>query len=196
MPTVHLKTRDIVLAYEDSGVPPNSTDYTTVFLIHPFLFNARKLVVFPEFYVCILGLIDNVLGAFQKVFPYAAPSNLRFIAPHMREYDQSTPYTEEELELFYSSDLEEQETSLRGQALELADLITYFIEHESLPAPRDSNGVKVGGVHIVGWSAGSAQVFSLLANISALDKSISDLLERYIGTVILAGTSFDDQPQI
>ena len=42
MPTIDLKARGIVLAYEDSGVPSNSTDYTTVFLIHPFLFNARE----------------------------------------------------------------------------------------------------------------------------------------------------------
>jgi hypothetical protein len=42
MPTVSLKERQVVLSYEDSGIPANSSDYATLFPIHPLLFDARK----------------------------------------------------------------------------------------------------------------------------------------------------------
>ncbi|KAI0092165.1 hypothetical protein BDY19DRAFT_928638 [Irpex rosettiformis] len=59
MPTVDLRDRGVVLAYEDSGAPLGSTDYTTVFLVHPFLFDARKTP--------LLSYIDKINNLYARL---------------------------------------------------------------------------------------------------------------------------------
>ncbi|KAI0092162.1 hypothetical protein BDY19DRAFT_990898 [Irpex rosettiformis] len=109
-----------------------------------------------------------------------------FIAPYMREYGDSTPFTDEELERYHSSDPEDQEATLCVECLELAEFMAHFIRFEHLPAPRESNGVKSGGIHIFTWSTGSVPALALLANLEALDKDLSNLLEEYMGTIFIA----------
>ncbi|KAI0700595.1 hypothetical protein BC835DRAFT_1411942 [Cytidiella melzeri] len=164
MPLLTLESRGLIFAYEDSGAPANSTTYTTVFLVHPPWFNAR---------------------IFRPLFPYAAKHNLRFIAPHAREYCGSSPYTEDELEQCHSSSPADQDAIICSTALDLARFIAQSILCGDLPPPCERNGVKSGGIGLFGWSGGCAQILSLLANITTMDEALSTLLERYLGTVIL-----------
>lgn len=123
------------------------------------------------------------------MFPYAASNNLRLIAIHSREYCGSTPFLEQELELLHSSDLEDQANYVSSQAIDIARLIAHCIKHDNLPPPTESQGVRSGGVCLFAWSAGSAVSLALLANLTKLEESIYTLLDRYITTIILHGTS-------
>lgn len=126
------------------------------------------------------------------MFLHAAANNLRFIALQLREYGDSTKFTDEELDNFYSADPAIQETCVLNQGMELAGFITHFIENDNLPLPRESDGVKTGGICILGWSAGgAASAISLLANIEALDSHRSAQIEKYLYSVILLGACFE-----
>ncbi|KAI0340786.1 alpha/beta-hydrolase [Trametopsis cervina] len=164
MPLVTVNDQGVALAYEDTGAPRNSDDYTTVFLLHPYLWHG---------------------GIFRRMFPYAASNNLRLIAIHSREYCGSTPFLEQELELLHSSDLEDQANYVSSQAIDIARLIAHCIKHDNLPPPTESQGVRSGGVCLFAWSAGSAVSLALLANLTKLEESIYTLLDRYITTIIL-----------
>lgn len=188
MPTLALQDRGVVLAYEESGAPANSTTYTTVFLLHTFLFDARMYIRGLPLRAHLLDCSMISPGSFRRMFLHAATHNLRLIALHLREYGDSTKFTDEELDNFYSADPAVQEASVFGQGMEIASFIAHFIEHEELPPPKESNGGQTGGISILGWSAqGAASALSLLANIAALNLHRSALIEEYLRTVILLG---------
>lgn len=47
MPLATIDDEGVTLYYEDSGVPPDSTDYTTVVLLHGYVVHARMSGIPP-----------------------------------------------------------------------------------------------------------------------------------------------------
>ncbi|KAI0092043.1 hypothetical protein BDY19DRAFT_990791 [Irpex rosettiformis] len=164
MPTLPVNTDGAVLYYEDSGVPDNANDYTTIIIFHGFIFHG---------------------ASFRLLFRYASLHNLRIVAVNHREYPGSSPLSEREIANVWSPEPNQQTTALREQAMELAVFIARFIELEDIPPPVTVDGKKTGGVGCLAWSQGCGPFLSLLANISRMDIHVSTLLERYMRTVFL-----------
>ncbi|KAF9072192.1 Alpha/Beta hydrolase protein [Rhodocollybia butyracea] len=141
----------VVFSFTDSGAPPNSTDYTTVLLLHGAGFN---------------GYI------FNKLHSYAHSFNLRTIALNRRDYAGSTPLTSAELVAMSSG----QKSFLDDLRAELVEFLKEFIEKERIPPiALDKNS---GGLAIVGWSLGAQIVLSLISD--AEDAFVEQYLKSII----------------
>ncbi|KAJ3553764.1 hypothetical protein NM688_g3445 [Phlebia brevispora] len=164
MPSAPVNSDGALMYYEDSGVPPGSEDYVTVVLIH--------------------GLVLH--GAtFYPTFPYAKSRGLRFIAPNLRDYPNSTPYTPSEFENLCSADVETQKLAVRSLGLELAAFLKYIVDAESLPPKRGADGQVKGGLVLLSWSMGNLWSLSMFGNASALEDETRAVLRRYLRTYIM-----------
>ncbi|KAI0092160.1 Alpha/Beta hydrolase protein [Irpex rosettiformis] len=159
-----------VLYYEDSGAPPGSKDYHTVFLIHGFIFHS---------------------AIFKRLFRHAPRYNLRFISVNAREYPGSTPLTDEELSRLMSRDPVEEALALSTQGMEFARFVKGIIELERFPRPRETTDEKtgkerrVGGVSILAWSLGNTYLLSLLGHLGSLSDDVNEVLEGYVRNAIV-----------
>ena len=184
-PKIALGERDVVLAYEDSGVPGSSTTYTTVFLVNSYVWHAGKDLVRSRQRTRTKRRVFT--GIFRPMFPHAADYNLRIVGVNVREYAGSSPFTEEELAVLHSGDEEDEATALRDQGTSLAMVVAHVIKQDNLPRPSVSAGKKAGGVVIISRGSGGANLISLLGNLDALDKSVYTLLDEYVTLCILHG---------
>ncbi|KAI0089050.1 hypothetical protein BDY19DRAFT_122499 [Irpex rosettiformis] len=164
MPTIPVNDEGAVLYYEDSGAPQGAKDYSTIFLLHGFIFHG---------------------ATFRPSFQHALSKNIRMVAINQREYPGSSPLNDHEIANVWSSDPNRQANALREQAVELAVFMARFIDGENIPAPKRVNGQEVGGVSFLAWSQGNGPLLSLLANISQLDNRTNAVLERYMRTVFV-----------
>ncbi|KAI0705152.1 hypothetical protein BC835DRAFT_1537220 [Cytidiella melzeri] len=164
MPLVPIDDDGNVLEYEDSGAPPGSTDYTTLFCFNNFLWHS---------------------GVFRPLFPHAATYNFRVIAIHPREYCRSSPYTDDELAALQSGDQDDEANIIRQEGHAMAVVIAHVIKNDGLPLPSESGGVKTGGVIIIARSAGVALLAALLGNLDSLDKEVYALLDQYVTCCIM-----------
>ncbi|KAH9475304.1 hypothetical protein JR316_0012415 [Psilocybe cubensis] len=126
----------ITFHYTDSGLPVES-DYFTVIIVHGHSFSS---------------------GLFQKLSLLAPSQSLRVICIDRREYNGSTPFTLEELQIINQGSEEERSALLTEQGLLLALLIDDLIQTLSLPLQNYGA--------ISGWSLGN--VFTV-AMINAID---------------------------
>ncbi|KAI6126645.1 hypothetical protein F5141DRAFT_1209926 [Pisolithus sp. B1] len=86
--------------YEDSGTDGlDPSNYTTIVFIHGTGYKAT---------------------VFRKLFPFGPNHNYRIVSLHRRGYAPSSPWTEEEVALFTSSDLEDGKKFLRLAGLQIA----------------------------------------------------------------------------
>ncbi|KAI0700599.1 alpha/beta-hydrolase [Cytidiella melzeri] len=164
MPIIPVNEGGAVLYYEDSGAPPGSKDYHTIFLIHGFIFHS---------------------AIFRPLFAYAASNNLRFISVNAREYPGSSPLSDDELAQLVSRDPVQESSALAGQASEFARFFAEIIKLERFPYPREVDGRKCGGVSILAWSLGNIYLFGLLGNLGCLDEEVNNVLESYVTSVIV-----------
>ncbi|KIK69441.1 hypothetical protein GYMLUDRAFT_214581 [Collybiopsis luxurians FD-317 M1] len=150
----------IELSFTDVGAPPNSDDYTTVFILHGSVFNAYQ---------------------FHKVHSYAHNFNLRTVLLHRRGYIGSTPYTPAELQ-----ELERgSKTFWEQSSAQLAEFLGMFIEKEKIPKLKEHP--RSGGIAILGWSMGAIPVLSFFATAknALVSTGLLELLEGYIGKCVL-----------
>jgi hypothetical protein len=89
----------------------------------------------------------------------------------------------------WSNDPVAQATALREEAMQLATFIARFIQAENIPPPQLVDEKEIGGASLLVWSAGNGHLFSLLSNISRLDRHTDALLEQYLRTAIIYGPS-------
>ncbi|KAK7025992.1 hypothetical protein VNI00_015823 [Paramarasmius palmivorus] len=166
---------DVQITFTDSGVPPGSTDYTTLVIIHGTLF------------VGGMALLD-IAAQTQLNAPYSvgfedlqvlAPSkNLRIMALNRRGYRGSTSFTPAEMDDMCQGSRD----FLDRRMLELAEFLTTVIRIEKTPK-LDTDGR--GGIAVLGWSLGVMTALSLFSNPSLLDFETGVLLGGYLKQCIL-----------
>ncbi|KAJ7612567.1 hypothetical protein FB45DRAFT_993145 [Roridomyces roridus] len=147
----------IHIAYTDSGAP-NSSDYTTVVLVHGMVFNRY---------------------AFTPLHPLAHQHNVRLLCCQRRGYPGSTAFTDEEME-----DMREGRQVFQDRlALQLAWFLRHFIENEH--TPRVNEDRSMGGFVLGGWSLGNVTTMSLLADPTVVKGELYDAIEPYLRTLVM-----------
>lgn len=86
-----------------------------------------------------------------------------------------------------SSEPSKEAIGLRDQATEIATFVANLIKSENLPAPKEVDGKRLGGVAILAWSAYNDLLLSLLSNTSYLKRDVNDTLQQYLRTFVVYG---------
>ncbi|GBE81682.1 hypothetical protein SCP_0400530 [Sparassis crispa] len=162
MPVAPVDDHGTVLYYEDSGTPPASSNYTTIVLLHG---------------ACFYGPI------FRPLLPFAASNNLRLVLVNLRDYPGSTPFSPAELRAIR----ENPSDAIQARGFELAAFLSWFVEREKIPPISESSDalhVRIGGLAVLGWSAGNYQTLSILAHAEKLPEVTRTLLNAYLRCVI------------
>ncbi|KAJ3731479.1 hypothetical protein DFJ43DRAFT_999166 [Lentinula guzmanii] len=122
MPSLQIQTyslsEGIELSFTDSGAPPDSVSYTTVFFLHGGIFNAYQ---------------------FHKVHAHAHALNLRTVLLHRRDYAGSTPYSGTEIEELKEGSV----VFWERLSAQLAEFLGIFIKREKIP--KRKRGVAIFG---------------------------------------------------
>ncbi|KAI8989169.1 hypothetical protein BD414DRAFT_486289 [Trametes punicea] len=160
--------------FNDSGRPQGHDDYTTVIVLHGYVWHA---------------------GIFSKLFPLAQSRGIRLISLNRREYPGATPYTAEERALLppvldkpptnegeIRSASEMLETFMRQRARELYECLQALVVERSIPRIRADSSAK-GGIILVGWSLGATWMTALLSHVSSFP--VNDVrLGEYIRRIV------------
>ncbi|KAG6828085.1 hypothetical protein H0H92_009313 [Tricholoma furcatifolium] len=157
--TAHLPG-GIDLFYSDSGAPLNSSDYTTVVILHGSGFNGQNLT---------------------KLHAYAHALNLRTVIPNRRDYAGSTPYTAEDLEDLNSG----RSAFLDRIGIQLAQFLLWFIKQYRVP--KLSNDRQKGGIVVMGWSLGNTSALTVFSDKirRLLGDEMYGVLEEYLRDMII-----------
>ncbi|KAI0337254.1 hypothetical protein BDW22DRAFT_1364336 [Trametopsis cervina] len=153
MPQAPVDDAGAVLFYEDSGAPPNSTEYTTIVLVHGMIFHS---------------------GTFHRLLPHAHTHNLRLVLLNMRDYPNSSPLTPADRAALSSTPA----AALRGLAHQLAAFMAYFVRTYEIPE-RTGEGKGRGGIVLSTWSFSNTLHLALLADAHLLPRETNTLLRRY-----------------
>ncbi|EIW58385.1 uncharacterized protein TRAVEDRAFT_64846 [Trametes versicolor FP-101664 SS1] len=158
--------------HSDSGAPAGCDDYTTLIIVHGYVWHA---------------------GTFAKLQPLAATHGVRIIALNRREYPGSVPYTAEERALLppvpdepltdvaqIRSNQQMLQMFMRDRGYELYQSIEGLVVEHNLPAASQT-----GGIVLVGWSLGATWMMSLLKHIAEFPIGAVNLRD-YVRRVILS----------
>ncbi|TFK51613.1 hypothetical protein OE88DRAFT_1628739 [Heliocybe sulcata] len=149
-------------SYTDSGIPPQSSSYTTIIAIHGMGFTS---------------------AIFKRVQALSGQQNVRFVAVNRRGYGGSTPVLESESAILFSGTDDEKASYLNARGLEFAKFIDAFIQqHNPLPISHDG---KSGGIALLGWSAGNGLATAAIANVDQLPEGAQKRLGAYIRAYIM-----------
>ncbi|KAL4067414.1 Alpha/Beta hydrolase protein [Scleroderma yunnanense] len=162
-----IKVEDnIEFYYEDSGTNGlDLSNYTTVVFIHGMGFNG---------------------AVFRRMFPFASSHNYRLVCPYRRGYTPSTPWTDEEVALYKSADVEDGKKHLRLAGLQIARFLVQFAASQSIPKHNEEQ--KTGGIILIGWSLGTLYLNATLANVDGLVAEELEALKSYLHAVIYFDT--------
>ncbi|PSR71718.1 hypothetical protein PHLCEN_2v12422 [Hermanssonia centrifuga] len=119
---------------------------------------------------------------------FATSYNLRIVTVNQRDYPGSTPYTPSELDLLASPNVEDQELALRAQAQEIAAFLVHLTKSTDIQPVRETNGRRIGGLVLLGWSLGNFIPLSLFGNAEHLDVETRTLLEIYLRSLVVFDT--------
>ncbi|KAJ3793261.1 hypothetical protein GGU11DRAFT_692126 [Lentinula aff. detonsa] len=166
----------IELSFTDSGPPLDSSDYTTIVLLHGGVFNAY---------------------GFHKVHGYAHSLNLRTVLLHRRDYAGSTPYSCSETQELQQGNV----IFWERLSAQLGEFLQMFVQREGIPKlvarqkPAQLNGLRnmgSGGLAILGWSGGCLPIVSFLGAIRnrMISEELYNFLEDYIGDCIFYDPSY------
>ncbi|EJD05405.1 uncharacterized protein FOMMEDRAFT_79656 [Fomitiporia mediterranea MF3/22] len=151
------------LGYIDSGAPPTSS-YTTVVLVHGHTFNAP---------------------VFSRLLPLAQQNDLRLIALNQRDYVNSTPFADAELDILSSNDEVAHMNFFRARGLEYARFLCWVIKELNIPRldPAESSG----GLAFLGWSLGNLTTIAFLAYLDSCPPEIIQTLKPYLKSFFIYG---------
>ncbi|KAI0700839.1 hypothetical protein C8T65DRAFT_789832 [Cerioporus squamosus] len=163
-------------AIYDSGVPDPSASYTTLVLMHGYVWHSE---------------------IFSKLIPIAKAHDTRLILVNRRDYPGSIPYTTEELVMLPASDspADEEDLSIRlnllsymrARAREVYDFLEELVRRDQVPPANPEENT--GGIVIAGWSFGSVWMEALLAFASSFP--ITDIeLSKYVRRVVCYDFSY------
>ncbi|KAH9933990.1 uncharacterized protein BXZ73DRAFT_77100 [Epithele typhae] len=160
-------------ARADTGAPPGSTDYTTLVLLHGFVWHS---------------------GTFARLLPLATSYNARVILVNRPGYPDAPQYTDEECALLKDvCALSDDPTTLadrhdklldfmKDRAREVYDFLGgLVIVGDVTPADKAQNK---GGIVVGGWSCGAAWITALLAYMETFPIDAVDL-SKHLRQVIL-----------
>ncbi|KAI5994488.1 Alpha/Beta hydrolase protein [Pisolithus albus] len=148
--------------YEDSGTDGlDPSNYTTIVFIHGMGFNG---------------------AVFRKLFPFGPNHNYRIVSLYRRGYALSTPWTEEEVALFTSSDSEDGIKFLRLAGLQIARFLLGFAAAQGIP--KYDKEKDTGGIVLHGWSLGTLYSQAVLSALDTLTTEELGQLETYLHAVI------------
>ncbi|KAJ4000245.1 hypothetical protein F5050DRAFT_638583 [Lentinula boryana] len=136
MPTFALANETLKFYYDDSGVP-STPSYTTYVVVHGLSYHGE------------------LAGVFQRLLPVVNQHSHRMVTVNRREYPNSTPYTQSELDIFARGSDEERLQLLLNEGKYLNLLLDGLIQLLALPP----------NIVIVGWSLGSIFTLSMLKTI-------------------------------
>ncbi|KAI9056341.1 hypothetical protein FKP32DRAFT_1599068 [Trametes sanguinea] len=159
--------------FKDSGVPGDRDYYTTVVVVHGYVWHG---------------------AIFSKMFSLAQSRGVRIILLNRREYPGAKPYTPEERALLppveekpptdeakLRSGVDMLETFMQQRARELYDTLQELaVERQIPPASKDCQS---GGIILVGWSLGSAWMNALLSHVGSFPVG-EVALGRYVRRVV------------
>ncbi|KAK7681683.1 hypothetical protein QCA50_015417 [Cerrena zonata] len=168
MPTASVNDEGAVLYYEDTGAPSQSTDYTTIALVHGLIFHG---------------------AIFHQMIPYAAKNNLRLLFINLRDYPGSSHYTKAELEAFESDEECIQDAAVRDLGRQIAEFLTFIIKTEDIPPITTKEGKTSGGITLLTWSMSNLISLSLLAHAQTLPEETKQLLGTHLRSVVLHDAS-------
>ncbi|KAH9937693.1 Alpha/Beta hydrolase protein [Fomitopsis serialis] len=165
MPHAPVGDGGIQLYYEDTGAPPNSSDYTTLVLVHGGVFNG---------------------STFKPMFVHAADCNMRLVALNTRDYRGSTPYSSSDLEALRSTNLDEQRAMIDARGQEVAAFLVWFIRQANIPLRSKNQEItSSGGLALLGWSWGNTMTVSFLAQASRLPQEDRRFIDDYLSAFIM-----------
>ncbi|TBU23391.1 hypothetical protein BD311DRAFT_703965 [Dichomitus squalens] len=161
----------------DSGAPPESTDYTTIVLLHGLGWHS---------------------GVFGKLIPLAHKYNVRLVLVNRRDYPGAVPYTAEERAHLLTISIESQADPAAAQPKmvafmkngghDLHDLLVSFVATNNIPLSRSENST--GGIVLAGWSLGTCWMTAFLASTESFRRDNVDL-SKYVRRVV-----FYDPPSL
>ncbi|KAH9835552.1 Alpha/Beta hydrolase protein [Rhodofomes roseus] len=165
MPWAPVDDNGTRLYYEDTGAPPDSSDYTTLVLVHGGVFNG---------------------STFRPMFKHAEEHNMRLVAVNNRDYRGSTPLSPSDLDALRSVELDEQRSMIHARGMELAAFLVWFIQQENIP-PRSQNleATRAGGLAFLGWSWGNTMTMSFLAQAERMDEEARRTLHSFMTAFIM-----------
>ena len=130
---------------------------------------------------------------FRKLLPLARKSSTRIIAINQREYPGSKPLDQEEVNLLTgrrTDAFEDLKSFFFNRAEEFVQFLGWLVDQNIIKSIDEEvleDGRKVGGVAIIGWSAGNRILLSMLANIARFPTEHSNKLSPYIRSLIIYG---------
>ena len=131
--------------------------------------------------------VDELAGIFERMLPYASKYELRIIAVNTRSHGGSTPYTDDELAEFASSDVEIQTSAVRKFGREVGSFMVFACTSLGIPAVTVLDGQKRGGLAFLTWSLSNMGLLSILGDPKTLDDAQKTVLQRYLRTAFAYG---------
>ncbi|KAF7797122.1 hypothetical protein EIP86_008314 [Pleurotus ostreatoroseus] len=129
-------------------------------------------------------------ATFVPMFQHAKSFNLRLIAPNLRDYPNSTPFSSSELSDLCSPDSATQRRAFGNIGAEVAAFLSYIIITEKIPPRQDVEGEETGGLVLLGWSMGNLWCLSMLSDSSSMGDDMIEIMQKYLRTYILHGESY------
>ena len=108
------------------------------------------------------------------------------ISINRRDYPDSTPYTQAELDIFARGTDEERYTLMINEGINLSLLLDGLINELGLP-PK---------IVLVGWSLGVVYTLAMLASIASLPEAVQERLTRSVKKMVIWGqfSCYDKRP--
>lgn len=128
---------------------------------------------------------SHATAVFKRLLPLASQYNIRLVLVNRRDYPNSSPYTDKDLEKLNSSDDWAQDEFAKGRAQEYATFIRRFVEQESTPEMTVDG--KDGGIVLLSWSSGVAYTIPLLSFADSLPEDLRDAIEPYLRLYVSFG---------
>ena len=132
-------------------------------------------------------LFRSHIGIFTPLIPYANARSLRLILLNQRDYRNSSPLTEPEIQALHSGDKTLQCGYVTQRVLELGEFLKWFVEHEKIPKISESDVGKVGGISVLAWSSGGCLGAPFLGLAESIPPPTRAILDEYIRSLILYG---------
>ena len=123
------------------------------------------------------------VGIFRRMFPFAVRNGLRLVTISRREYPYSTPYSPSELALLRSGNSTMNSEYFRLRSAEILNFLAWFTKKERIHRITDTQGMKRGGIVVIGWSSGFTSVAGLLAHVDRHRRDTVNLLEPYMRSI-------------
>ncbi len=177
----------------DTGVPDMPADYTTLILIHGYVWNSGMSQLSLPLDSGVLSVAP--LEIFSKLIPVVKAQGTRLLLVNRRDYPGSIPYTEEELEVLPASASTADGDHLsairlnllsymRARAREVYDFLEELVHHDQVPPANPKENT--GGIVIAGWSFGSVWMLAVLAFASSFPTT-DVYLSKYVRRVVCYG---------